>query len=165
MNLPLIRVGNGYDVHRLVEGRKLILGGVDVPHSMGLDGHSDADALVHALCDALLGGLGAGDIGNYFPNTDPKWKGISSLHLLKEVMRMCREKGFELANADSVIVAQKPKLAPYISEMKKNIASILDVETDQINIKATTTEKLGFAGREEGISAYAVALLVKNDRP
>ena len=165
MNLPLIRVGNGYDVHRLVEGRKLILGGVDVPHSMGLDGHSDADALVHALCDALLGALGAGDIGNYFPNTDPKWKGISSLHLLKEVMRMCREKGFELANADSMIVAQKPKLAPYISEMKKNIASILDVETDQINIKATTTEKLGFAGREEGISAYAVALLVKNDRP
>ena len=165
MNLPLIRVGNGYDVHRLVEGRKLILGGVDVPHSMGLDGHSDADALVHALCDALLGALGAGDIGKYFPNTDPKWKGISSLHLLKEVMRMCREKGFELANADSVIVAQKPKLAPYISEMKKNIASILDVETDQINIKAATTEKLGFAGREEGISAYAVALLVKNDRP
>ena len=165
MNLPLIRVGNGYDVHRLVEGRKLILGGVDVPHSMGLDGHSDADVLVHALCDALLGALGAGDIGKYFPNTDPKWKGISSLHLLKEVMRMCREKGFELANADSVIVAQKPKLAPYISEMKKNIASILDVETDQINIKATTTEKLGFAGREEGISAYAVALLVKNDRP
>ena len=165
MNLPLIRVGNGYDVHRLVEGRKLILGGVDVPHSMGLDGHSDADALVHALCDALLGALGAGDIGEYFPDTDPKWKGISSLHLLKEVMRMCREKGFELSNADSMIVAQKPKLAPYISEMKKNIASILDVETDQINIKATTTEKLGFAGREEGISAYAVALLVKNDRP
>ncbi len=165
MNLPIIRVGNGYDVHRLVEGRKLILGGVDVPHSMGLDGHSDADALVHALCDALLGALGAGDIGKYFPDTDPKWKGISSLHLLKEVVRMCREKGFELANADSVIVAQKPKLAPYISEMKKNIASILDVETDQINIKATTTEKLGFAGREEGISAYAVALLVKNDRP
>ena len=165
MNLPIIRVGNGYDVHRLVEGRKLILGGVAVPQSMGLDGHSDADALVHALCDALLGALGAGDIGKYFPDTDPKWKGISSLHLLKEVMRMCREKGFELANADSVIVAQKPKLAPYISEMKKNIASILDVETDQINIKATTTEKLGFAGREEGISAYAVALLVKNDRP
>ena len=163
MNLPLIRVGNGYDVHRLVEGRKLILGGVDVPHSMGLDGHSDADVLVHALCDALLGAVGAGDIGKHFPDTDPKWKGISSLHLLKEVMRMC--KGFKLANADSVIVAQKPKLAPYISEMKKNIASILGVETDQINIKATTTEKLGFAGREEGISAYAVALLVKNDRP
>ena len=163
MNLPDIRVGNGYDVHRLVEGRKLILGGVDVPHSMGLDGHSDADVLVHALCDALLGAVGAGDIGKHFPDIDPKWKGISSLHLLKEVMRMC--KGFKLANADSVIVAQKPKLAPYIPEMKKNIAAILDVEADQINIKATTTERLGFAGREEGISAYAVALLVKNDRP
>ena len=163
MNLPDIRVGNGYDAHRLVEGRKLILGGVDVPHSMGLDGHSDADVLVHALCDALLGAVGAGDIGKHFPDTDPKWKGISSLHLLKEVMRMC--KGFKLANADSVIVAQKPKLAPYIPEMKKNIAAILDVEADQINIKATTTERLGFAGREEGISAYAVALLVKNDRP
>ena len=163
MNLPDIRIGNGYDVHRLVEGRKLILGGVDVPHSMGLDGPSDADVLVHALCDALLGALGAGDIGKYFPDTDPKWKGVSSLHLLKEVVRMC--KGFKLANADSVIVAQKPKLAPYIPEMKKNIAAILDVEADQINIKATTTERLGFAGREEGISAYAVALLVKNDRP
>jgi 2-C-methyl-D-erythritol 2,4-cyclodiphosphate synthase len=115
------------------------------------------------LCDALLGAVGAGDIGKHFPDTDPKWKGISSLHLLKEVMRMC--KGFKLANADSVIVAQKPKLAPYIPEMKKNIAAILDVEADQINIKATTTERLGFAGREEGISAYAVALLVKNDRP
>jgi 2-C-methyl-D-erythritol 2,4-cyclodiphosphate synthase len=161
MNLPDIRVGNGYDVHCLVEGRKLVLGGVEVPHSMGLDGHSDADALVHALCDALLGALGAGDIGAYFPDTDAKWKGISSLLLLKEVMRMCREKGFEFANADSVIVAQKPKLAPYLSEMKKNIASTLDVETHRINIKATTTEKLGFAGREEGIAAYAVALLIK----
>ena len=163
MNLPDIRIGNGYDVHRLVEGRKLILGGVDVPHSMGLDGHSDADALVHALCDALLGALGAGDIGAYFPDTDPKWEGISSLLLLEEVMRMVREKGFEVANTDSVIVAQKPRLAPYLKEMKKNIASALGVETDRLNIKATTTEKLGFAGREEGIAAYAVALLIKND--
>lgn len=162
MKLPNIRIGNGYDVHRLVEGRKLILGGVNVPHSMGLDGHSDADALAHALCDALLGALGAGDIGAYFPDTDLKWKGISSLLLLKEVMRMCREKGFELANVDSVIVAQQPKLFPHLPEMKKNIAAALDVETDRINIKATTTEKLGFAGREEGISASAVALLVKN---
>ncbi|HIE42459.1 MAG TPA: 2-C-methyl-D-erythritol 2,4-cyclodiphosphate synthase [Nitrospinaceae bacterium] len=163
MNLPNIRIGNGYDVHRLVEGRKLILGGVDIPHSMGLYGHSDADALVHALCDALLGALGVGDIGAYFPDTDPKWAGISSLLLLKEVMRMVREKGFEVANTDSVIVAQKPKLAPYFKEMKKNIASVLGVETGRINIKATTTEKLGFAGREEGVVAYAVALLVKND--
>jgi 2-C-methyl-D-erythritol 2,4-cyclodiphosphate synthase len=161
MNLPNIRIGNGYDVHRLVEGRKLILGGVEVPHSMGLDGHSDADVLVHALCDALLGALGAGDIGAYFPDTDPKWKGVSSLLLLKEVMRMC--KGFQLANVDSVIVAQQPKLASHLPKMKKNIASALDVETDRINIKATTTEKLGFAGREEGIAAYAVALLIKND--
>lgn len=163
MNLPNIRIGNGYDVHRLVEGRRLILGGVDVPHSMGLYGHSDADALVHALCDALLGALGVGDIGAYFPDTDPKWAGISSLLLLKEVMRMVREKGFEVANTDSVIVAQKPKLVPYFKEMKKNIASALGVETGRINIKATTTEKLGFAGREEGIVAYAVALLIKND--
>jgi 2-C-methyl-D-erythritol 2,4-cyclodiphosphate synthase len=130
---------------------------------MGLYGHSDADALVHALCDALLGALGVGDIGAYFPDTDPKWAGISSLLLLKEVMRMVREKGFEVANTDSVIVAQKPKLAPYFKEMKKNIASVLGVETGRINIKATTTEKLGFAGREEGVVAYAVALLVKND--
>ena len=163
MNLSNIRIGNGYDVHRLVEGRKLILGGVDVPHSMGLDGHSDADALAHALCDALLGALGGGDIGAYFPDTDPKWKGISSLLLLKEVMRMCREKGFKLANADMVIVAQKPKLALHLPEMKENFASALDIETDHINIKATTTENLGFAGREEGIAAYAVALLIKND--
>ena len=163
MNLPLIRIGNGYDVHRMVEGRKLILGGVEVPHSMGLDGHSDADVLVHALCDALLGAISVGDIGAYFPDTNPEWKGISSLLLLKEVMRMCREKGFEIANVDTVIVAQKPKLASHLPEMKKNIVSVMNIKTDQINIKATTTEKLGFAGREEGIAAYAVALLVKND--
>ena len=162
MNLYNIRIGNGYDVHRLVEGRKLIIGGVDIPHFLGLDGHSDADVLVHALCDALLGVIGAGDIGAYFPDTDAKWKGISSLLLLKEVVNMCRVKGFQLANADSVIVAEKPKLTPHIPEMKKNIASILGVEIDQINIKATTTEKLGFAGREEGIAAYAVVLMVKN---
>ena len=117
---------------------------------------------MHALCDALLGVIGAGDIGAYFPDTDAKWKGISSLLLLKEVVNMCRVKGFELANADSVIVAEKPKLTPHLPEMKKNIASILGVEIDQINIKATTTEKLGFAGREEGIAAYAVVLMVKN---
>ena len=162
MNLYNMRIGNGYDVHRLVEGRKLIIGGVDIPHFLGLDGHSDADVLVHALCDALLGVIGAGDIGAYFPDTDAKWKGISSLLLLKEVVNMCRVKGFELANADSVIVAEKPKLTPHLPEMKKNIASTLGVEIDQINIKATTTEKLGFAGREEGIAAYAVVLMVKN---
>ena len=161
MNLSNIRVGNGYDVHRLVEGRKLILGGVDVPYSLGLDGHSDADVLVHALCDALLGALGEGDIGAYFPDTDSKWKGASSLLFLKEIVSMCRDKGFELANADSVVVAEKPKLAHHLPEMKKNIASTAGIAIDQINIKATTTEKLGFAGREEGIAAYAVALMVK----
>ena len=149
MNLSNIRIGNGYDVHRLVEGRKLIVGGVDVPHSMGLDGHSDADALAHALCDALLGALGAGDIGAYFPDTDQKWKGISSLLLLKEVMRMCREKGFELANADTVIVAQKPKLASHLPEMKKNIASALDIETRPDKYKSHHNRKARFrrAGR------------------
>lgn len=162
MNLSNIRIGNGYDVHRLVEGRKLILGGVDIPYSLGLDGHSDADVLVHALCDALLGALGAGDIGAYFPDTNSKWRGTSSLLFLKEIVSMCRDKGFELANADSVVVAEKPKLAPHLPEMKKNIASTVGIAIDQINIKATTTEKLGFAGREEGIASYAVALMVKN---
>ena len=162
MNLSNIRIGNGYDVHRLVAGRKLVLGGVDVPYSLGLAGHSDADVLVHALCDALLGALGAGDIGAYFPYTDTKWKGASSFLFLREIVSMCKGKGFELANADSVLVAEKPKLAPHLPAMKKNIASTLGIAIDQINIKATTTEKLGFAGRGEGIAAYAVVLMVKN---
>lgn len=162
MNLSNIRIGNGYDVHRLVAGRKLVLGGVDVPYSLGLAGHSDADVLVHALCDALLGALGAGDIGAYFPDTDTKWKGASSFLFLREIVSMCKGKGFELANADSVLVAEKPKLAPHLPAMKKNIASTLGIAIDQINIKATTTEKLGFAGRGEGIAAYAVVLMVKN---
>ena len=122
MNLPIIRIGSGYDVHRLVEGRKLILGGVDVPHSIGLDGHSDADALLHALCDALLGAVGAGDIGKHFSDTDPKWKGISSLILLEQVTALCRDKGFEVSNIDTIIVAQKPKLISFLPDMKKNIA-------------------------------------------
>ena len=161
MNLSNIRIGNGYDVHRLVAGRKLVLGGVDVPYSLGLAGHSDADVLVHALCDALLGALGAGDIGAYFPDTDTKWKGASSFLFLREIVSMCKGKGFELANADSVLVAEKPKLAPHLPAMKKNIASTLGIAIDQINIKATTTEKLGFAGKEEGIAAHAIALLIK----
>ncbi len=161
MNSPIIRIGNGYDVHRLVTGRKLILGGVDVPHSTGLDGHSDADALLHALCDALLGAVGAGDIGAHFPDTDPQWKGISSLVLLEQVTTICREKGFEISNIDTIVVAQKPKLAPFLPDMKKNIAQAMSIDIGQINIKATTTEKLGFAGKEEGIAAYAVALLSK----
>jgi len=161
MNSPIIRIGNGYDVHRLVTGRKLVLGGVDIPHSTGLDGHSDADALLHALCDALLGAVGAGDIGSHFPDTDPKWKGISSLVLLEQVTANCRDKGFEIVNVDTIIVAQKPKLAPFLPEMKKNMAQAMGIGIGQINIKATTTEKLGFTGKEEGIAAYAVALLSK----
>ena len=161
MNSPIIRIGNGYDVHRLVTGRKLILGGIDIPHSTGLDGHSDADVLLHALCDALLGAVGAGDIGAHFPDTDSKWKGISSLVLLEQVTATCRDKGFEFSNIDTIIVAQKPKLAPFLPDMKKNISQAMAIDIGQINIKATTTEKLGFAGKEEGIAAYAVALLYK----
>ncbi len=161
MNSPIIRIGNGYDVHRLVAGRKLILGGVDIPHSTGLDGHSDADALLHALCDALLGAVGAGDIGAHFPDTDPQWKGISSMVLLEQVSALCRDRGFAVSNIDTIIVAQKPKLASFLPDMKKNIAQAMSIDIGQINIKATTTEKLGFTGKEEGIAAYAVALLSK----
>ena len=161
MNSPIIRIGNGYDVHRLVAGRKLILGGIDISHATGLDGHSDADVLLHALCDALLGAVGAGDIGAHFPDNDPQWKGISSLVLLEQVTATCRVKGFEISNIDTIIVAQKPKLAPYLTDMKKNISQTMAIDISQINIKATTTEKLGFAGKEEGIAAYAVALLTK----
>jgi 2-C-methyl-D-erythritol 2,4-cyclodiphosphate synthase len=155
----MYRIGNGYDVHRLVEGRKLILGGIDIPHSLGLDGHSDADVVVHALCDALLGACGAGDIGKHFPDTDDRWKGVSSLLLLKQVAKILHQRGYQVANADCTIVAQKPKLAPHMEAMKANLASALNIEIHRINIKATTTEHLGFAGREEGIAAYAVALL------
>ncbi|MBI4383846.1 MAG: 2-C-methyl-D-erythritol 2,4-cyclodiphosphate synthase [Nitrospinae bacterium] len=155
----MLRIGNGYDVHRLVQGRKLVLGGVDIPHSTGLDGHSDADALSHALCDAILGACGAGDIGHYFPDTDPQWKNVSSMVLLKKVGQVCAQRRFRIANADSIIVAQKPKLAPFMEQMRKNVAAALDIDVDRVNVKATTTERLGFAGREEGIAAYAVVLL------
>jgi len=155
----MYRIGNGYDVHRLVEGRKLILGGVDIPHSLGLDGHSDADVLCHALCDSLLGASGAGDLGKFFPDTDNKWKGVSSLVLLDKSCQLANERGFQIANIDTTIVAQQPKLSPHIDLMIRNIAQTLKVDSSQINIKATTTEQLGFAGREEGIAAYAIALL------
>ncbi len=155
----MFRIGNGYDVHRLVKGRKLVLGGVDIPHSLGLDGHSDADALCHALCDALLGACGAGDLGKYFPDTDDKWKGVSSLVLLEKAGEVVAECGYQIANTDATIVAQQPKLAPHIETMIINIAKTLKIDSDQVSIKATTTEKLGFAGREEGIAAYAVTLL------
>ena len=155
----MYRIGNGYDVHRLVEGRKLILGGVNIPHSLGLDGHSDADVLCHALCDSLLGASGAGDLGKHFPDTDDQWKGVSSLVLLKKTGIIISERGYQITNIDTTIVAQQPKLAPHIQAMTSNISKCLKIQSDQVNIKATTTENLGFTGREEGISAYAVVLL------
>jgi len=155
----MYRIGNGYDVHRLVKGRKLILGGVDIPHGLGLDGHSDADVLCHALCDSLLGASGAGDLGKYFPDTDNKWKGVSSLVLLEKSGELVAERGFQISNIDTTIVAQQPKIGPHIESMTTNISETLKIDPTQINIKATTTERLGFTGREEGIAAYAVALL------
>jgi len=155
----MYRIGNGYDVHRLVKGRKLILGGVDIPHGLGLDGYSDADVLCHALCDSLLGASGAGDLGKYFPDTDNKWKGVSSLVLLGKSGELVAERGFQISNIDTTIVAQQPKIGPHIESMTTNISETLKIDPTQINIKATTTERLGFTGREEGIAAYAVALL------
>ena len=156
-----MRIGHGYDVHRLVCGRKLILGGVEIPWQLGLDGHSDADVLLHAITDALLGAAALGDIGKHFPDSDPQYKGISSLLLLKYAWEKIVQKGYLLSNVDVTVIAQKPKLAPYISEMTQNIARTLHVSPDQINIKATTEEHLGFTGREEGIAAHAVCILKK----
>ena len=155
----MYRIGNGYDVHRLNQGRKLILGGVDIPHGLGLDGHSDADVLCHALCDSLLGACGAGDLGKHFPDTDTKWKDVSSLVLLEKSGKLVTDRGFKISNIDTTIVAQQPKIAPHIESMTTNISETLKIDRTQINIKATTTEQLGFEGREEGIAAYAIALL------
>ena len=157
----MTRFGMGYDVHRLVEGRKLILGGVEVPYEKGLLGHSDADVLLHAVTDALLGAAALGDIGRHFPDTDPRFEGADSLKLLVHAMGLIREKGYEVGNIDATIVAQRPKLAPYIENMRDNIADALGVDKDQINVKATTEEKLGFTGSGEGMSAYAVAGIEK----
>lgn len=154
-----MRIGHGYDVHRLVEGRKLILGGVEVPHTLGLLGHSDADVLTHAVMDALLGAAALGDIGRHFPDTDPAYAGADSLKLLDHVVELLEEKGYQMGNVDATILAQKPKLAPYIEKMRDNLAARMKVEPDQVNVKATTEEKLGFTGAEEGIAAHAVALL------
>ena len=154
-----MRIGHGYDVHQLVEGRKLILGGVDISYEKGLLGHSDADVLLHAISDAILGAIGEGDIGRHFPDTDPRYKGADSLKLLSHVMSLAASKGYQLGNLDATIVAQRPKLAPHIPLMRENIAAVLGAEIDRVNVKATTTEELGFAGRGEGIAAYAVALL------
>ncbi len=155
-----MRIGTGYDVHQLAEGLPLWLGGVQVPHTHGLVGHSDADVLLHAICDALLGAAALGDIGKHFPDTDPQYKGISSLKLLGHVGRLLKEKGYQVGNIDSTVAAQRPKLAPYIQQMRQNIADTLGISIDQVSVKATTTEHLGFEGRMEGISAQAIALLV-----
>ena len=158
-----MRIGNGYDVHRLVEGRKLILGGVEVPYAKGLLGHSDADVLLHALSDAILGAIGEGDIGKHFPDTDPAYKGADSIKLLQHVMALADAKGYRIGNVDCTIVAQRPKLASFIPQMRGNIAAALSTGEDRVNVKATTTEELGFAGRGEGIASYAVALLEKKN--
>ncbi|RII25558.1 MAG: 2-C-methyl-D-erythritol 2,4-cyclodiphosphate synthase [Geobacter sp.] len=154
-----MRIGHGYDVHRLVEGRKLILGGVDIPWEKGLLGHSDADVLLHAISDAILGAIGEGDIGRHFPDTDPKFKGADSLKLLSHVMGLADQKGYRLGNVDATVVAQRPKLAPHIPVMRENVARVLNADAGRVNVKATTTEELGFCGRGEGIAAYAVALM------
>jgi 2-C-methyl-D-erythritol 2,4-cyclodiphosphate synthase len=157
----MARIGTGYDVHRLVAGRKLIIGGVDIPFEKGLSGHSDADVLLHAICDALLGAAGLGDIGRHFPDTAPIYKDISSVMLLEEVRRLLAEAGFRVNNIDATIVAEKPKMAPHIPAMITNISEAIKVDRSVINVKATTTEGLGFAGRGEGIAAYAVTLIRK----
>jgi len=153
-------VGHGYDVHQLVAGRDLILGGVKIPHTKGLLGHSDADVLLHAICDACLGAAGLGDLGRHFPDTDPRYKNIDSRDLLRHVESLLDERGWRLENVDSTIIAQAPKLAPHVPAMVANIAADLGISVESVNVKATTTEKLGFAGREEGIAAHAVVLLV-----
>ena len=154
-----MRIGHGYDVHKLVEGRKLIIGGVDIPHSLGLFGHSDADVLLHAISDALLGAAALGDIGGMFPDTDEKWKGADSLKLLEAVADRVKAQGFTIENIDSTLIAQAPKMKPYIDDMRRNIARACSLDASQVSVKATTEERLGFTGREEGISAHAVVLL------
>jgi len=156
-----VRVGLGYDAHRLVEGRPLILGGVTIPYHLGLLGHSDADVLTHAIGDALLGSVGAGDLGSHFPDKDPAYKDISSLILLERIMAMVRDRGFAPVNVDATVVAEKPRLAPHLPEMRARLAPILGLAPEDVNLKATTTEHLGFAGRGEGIAAYAVVLVAK----
>lgn len=158
--MPDVRTGQGYDVHRLVQGRRLVLCGVDIPHDRGLDGHSDADVAAHALMDALLGALGEGDIGRHFPDTDPEYEGADSMKLLETVVGRVHARGYRVGNADITIVAQKPKLMPYIAQMRENVAAALGVMPDRVNVKATTTERLGFEGEEKGISAQAAALII-----
>lgn len=158
-----LRVGHGYDVHRLTENRKLILGGVEIPYEYGLDGHSDADVLTHAIIDALFGAAALGDIGTHFPDTDPAYKGADSLVLLEQAYSELKQHGYTLANLDATVIAQKPKLKPYIEQMREKLAALLNVDTDCVSIKATTEEKLGFTGRLEGISAHCVCLIYKGE--
>ncbi|MHC0064469.1 2-C-methyl-D-erythritol 2,4-cyclodiphosphate synthase [Nostoc sp. UIC 10890] len=158
-----IRIGNGYDIHRLVSDRALILGGIQIPHELGLLGHSDADVLTHAIMDAMLGALSLGDIGHYFPPSDPQWAGADSLVLLTQVNKLIRDQGWQIGNIDSVVVAERPKLKPHIHNMRDKLAAVLELQPNQIGIKATTNEKLGPVGREEGICAYAVVLLVASE--
>ena len=156
-----MRIGHGYDVHKLVEGRKLIIGGVDIPYEKGLLGHSDADVLTHAIMDAILGALAKGDIGKHFPDTSAEFEGINSLYLLAKVGEIMAECGYKVENIDSTVIAQAPKMAPYIDKMRENIANVLNIDIDQLNIKATTEEKLGFTGEGLGIAAHAVCLLTR----
>ncbi|KIL52246.1 2-C-methyl-D-erythritol 2,4-cyclodiphosphate synthase [Jeotgalibacillus campisalis] len=155
----MFRIGQGYDVHQLTEGRPLILGGIHIPHEKGLLGHSDADVLLHVIADAALGAIAAGDIGKHFPDTDPAFKGADSGKLLEHVWALVKKEGYTLGNIDCTIIAQRPKMAPHIEEMRERIAGLLEASKEQVNVKATTTEKLGFAGREEGIAAQATILL------
>jgi 2-C-methyl-D-erythritol 2,4-cyclodiphosphate synthase len=157
----MIKIGQGFDVHQLVEGRPLIIGGIEIPHEKGLLGHSDADVLLHTIADACLGAIAAGDIGKHFPDTDPKYKGADSKVLLQHVWAMVENEGYKLGNVDCTIMAQKPKMAPHIEEMRAMIAKLLNSSISQVNVKATTTEKLGFTGREEGIASQAVVLITK----
>ena len=157
----MFRIGHGYDVHRLTEGRKLILGGVEIPYEKGLDGHSDADVLLHAICDAIIGALSLGDIGKLYPDNDDKFLNINSRILLKDVAKRMAEAGYITGNVDATVIAQSPKLSPYIDQMKKNIAEDLSTNEQNVNVKATTEEHLGFTGRSEGISAHAVCIIVK----
>ena len=156
-----IRIGHGFDVHAFAEGRRLIIGGVDIPHARGLLGHSDADVLLHAICDALLGAAALGDIGKHFPDSDPRYKGIDSRKLLRHVAELLDGRGWKVGNVDATIIAQAPKMAPHITSMRENIAQDIGIAAEQVNVKATTTEHLGFTGREEGIAAEAVCLINK----
>lgn len=157
----MFRIGQGFDVHQLTEGRPLIIGGITIPYEKGLLGHSDADVLLHTISDACLGAIGEGDIGKHFPDTDPNFKDADSAKLMAHVWKLVKDKGYELVNADCTIIAQKPKMAPYIEQMKARIAELLEADPEQVNVKATTTEKLGFTGRGEGIASQAVVLLKK----